>query len=164
MRFRNLCCGSALASMRIRIWIQLFTQCGSGSRSSCLPQCGFGPREPNQFGCMRIRNRVRLSHLKKLDYTWKIYLLHVSTRYVVKHTNVGRLKCLFVNFGQFPCSWILIQVPNTDPDPRKPNQCWPMRIGSTTLFRNIRMRIRKRQVQGKTSSSYVGRIPVGYYI
>jgi hypothetical protein len=40
---------------------------------------------------------------------------------------------LFVNFGQFPCSWIRIQIriANTDPDRREPNQCGP---GSETLM------------------------------
>jgi hypothetical protein len=35
----------------------------------------------------------------------------------------GRKPGLFVNFGQFPCSWIRIRIPNTDPDPRQPNDC-----------------------------------------
>ncbi len=29
----------------------------------------------------------------------------------------GRKPGLFLNFGQFPCSWIRIRIPNTDPDP-----------------------------------------------
>jgi hypothetical protein len=30
----------------------------------------------------------------------------------------GSTSGIFVNFGQFfPCSWILIRIPNTDPDP-----------------------------------------------
>jgi hypothetical protein len=29
---------------------------------------------------------------------------------------IGRKPVLFVNFDQFPCSWILIRIPNTDPD------------------------------------------------
>jgi hypothetical protein len=32
-------------------------------------------------------------------------------------------KVLFVNFGQFPRSWIRICLFNTDPDPRQPNEC-----------------------------------------
>jgi hypothetical protein len=30
---------------------------------------------------------------------------------------------LFVNFVQFPCSWIGISITNADPDPGQPNQC-----------------------------------------
>ncbi len=37
----------------------------------------------------------------------------------------GRKPGLFVNFGQFPCSWIRIRIPNTDADPGG--------SGSTTL-------------------------------
>jgi hypothetical protein len=34
----------------------------------------------------------------------------------------GRKPGLFVNLGQFPCTWILIHIPNTYPDPGQPNQ------------------------------------------
>ncbi len=37
----------------------------------------------------------------------------------VEFTKIG----LFVNFGQFPCSWIRIRILNTDPYPGQPNQC-----------------------------------------
>jgi hypothetical protein len=36
---------------------------------------------------------------------------------------------LFVNFSQFPCSWIRIRISNPDPDLGEPNQCGS---GSTT--------------------------------
>ncbi len=40
---------------------------------------------------------------------------------------------LFVNFGQFPCSWIRIRIPNSDQDldPGDPNQCG---FGFETLY------------------------------
>ncbi len=43
---------------------------------------------------------------------------------------------LFVNFGQYPYSWIRIRIPNTNPDPKQPNECgsrWTG-SGSTTLL------------------------------
>ncbi len=39
-----------------------------------------------------------------------------------------------MNFNQFPCSWIRIQIrvlPNTDTDPEEPNQCGSIRIRNT---------------------------------
>jgi hypothetical protein len=42
----------------------------------------------------------------------------------------GRKPGLFVNFGQFPFFWILIRIPNTDPDKGQLNECGS---GSTTL-------------------------------
>ncbi len=47
-----------------------------------------------------------------------------SKNYIFAFLKLG----LFVNFGQFSCSWIRIPIHNTDPDPGQPNQ-W----GSTTL-------------------------------
>jgi hypothetical protein len=35
---------------------------------------------------------------------------------------------IFVNFGQFPCSWIRIRIPTTDPYPGQPNECGSLRI------------------------------------
>jgi len=48
----------------------------------------------------------------------------------------GRKSGLFVNFSQFPCSWIPIRIsiPNTDPDPGEPNQCGS---GSEALLQTI---------------------------
>ncbi len=40
---------------------------------------------------------------------------------------------LFVNFGQFSCSWIRIRIPYTDPDPGQPNHC-----GSGTTILHVR--------------------------
>jgi hypothetical protein len=37
---------------------------------------------------------------------------------------------LLVNFGQNPCSWIRIRIPNTDPNPGQRNPCGS---GSSTL-------------------------------
>ncbi len=34
----------------------------------------------------------------------------------------GRKPGLFVNFDQFPCSWIRIRIPNMYPNPGQPNQ------------------------------------------
>jgi hypothetical protein len=35
---------------------------------------------------------------------------------------------LLVNFGQFPCSWIRIRIPNTDPDLGQQAECRSTRI------------------------------------
>jgi hypothetical protein len=43
----------------------------------------------------------------------------LGTKVFLKGWNSG----LLVNFVQFPCSWIRIRIPNTDPDPEEPNQC-----------------------------------------
>ena len=40
----------------------------------------------------------------------------------------GRKLGLFVNFGKFPCYWIRIRIPNTDPDSGQPNHRRSMRI------------------------------------
>ncbi len=40
---------------------------------------------------------------------------------------------LLVNFGQFPCSWIRIRIPNKDLDPGQTNNADPCESGSTTL-------------------------------
>ncbi len=46
---------------------------------------------------------------------------------------------LFVNFGQFPCSWIQIcvRIPNTDPYSGHPNQCG-YGSGFSTLFLRLK--------------------------
>jgi hypothetical protein len=54
-----------------------------------------------------------------------------AIRFRIRNTVLkGRKPGLFVNFGQFPCSWIRIRIPNTDPDPGQPNECGS---GSKTL-------------------------------
>jgi hypothetical protein len=40
----------------------------------------------------------------------------------------GRKPGLFVNFGQFPCSWTWIRIPNIDPDPEQSKECGSMLI------------------------------------
>jgi hypothetical protein len=74
-----------------------------------------------------------------------------KTSYVgTKTFLIDRKPGLFVNFGQFPCSWIRIHIPNTDTDPRQPYEwalaantdpdprtrqryeCGPFGSGSTT--------------------------------
>jgi hypothetical protein len=52
-----------------------------------------------------------------------------------KNTYEGTKACrkpgLYVNFGQFPCSWIQIRISNKDPpDPGQSNECGS---GSTTI-------------------------------
>ncbi len=39
-------------------------------------------------------------------------------------------------FGQFPCSWILIRIPNTDLDTEEPSQCGSG-SGVTTLLQTV---------------------------
>jgi hypothetical protein len=57
---------------------------------------------------------------------YKTYL----RRYKSLFERLGWKSGLFVNFDQFPCSWIRtrIRIPNTDPDPGKTNQCGSMRF------------------------------------
>jgi hypothetical protein len=43
----------------------------------------------------------------------KTYGTYEGTKAFLKSRKPG----LFVNFVQFPCSWIQICIPNTDPDP-----------------------------------------------
>jgi hypothetical protein len=96
------------------------------SLSCLLSQCESGSREPNQFGSMRIRIRIpiRLCRHKKLDFHTKIYFMLVVFHKTYLHDTKAILKGwksgLFVNFGQFPCSWIRICIPTTDPDPGEP--------------------------------------------
>jgi hypothetical protein len=68
---------------------------------------------------MRIRILVRLKSQKFL------LKIHLKLYEVKKYSHEGRYKIPFetqktnsiVNFGQIPCSWIRICIPNTDPDP-----------------------------------------------
>ncbi len=69
---------------------------------------------------------IRIRH-KKLNFYMR-NILQVGNRSTNIPTKVQKpffkaeKPCLFFNFGQFPCSWIRLRVPNTDPDPQ-PNQC-----------------------------------------
>jgi hypothetical protein len=38
---------------------------------------------------------------------------YVGTKAILKGLTLG----LFLDFAQFPCSWIRSRIPNTDPDP-----------------------------------------------
>ncbi len=85
----------------------LWIQCGSGSRE--LNQCGIADSDPGQ-----------ILPSQKLDFDTKNLLYSC----VIKHTYAGKKAFLkgwksglFVNFNQFPCSWIWIRIPNRDPDP-----------------------------------------------
>ncbi len=50
----------------------------------------------------------------------------------------GRKPGLFVNFGQFTCSWIRIRIPNTDPDPRQPKKWMRIQVDTDpTQYRQI---------------------------
>jgi hypothetical protein len=72
-----------------------------------------------------------MKNILKVGYRSKNYHTNEGAKAFLK----GRNPVLFVNFGQFPCSWILICIPNTDPDPRQPNECgfrW-IRIHKTGL-------------------------------
>ncbi len=90
--------------------------------------CGSGSRSLSDF-------KVSKSGI----FTLKIYLKSVTSQ---KHTYEGakaflkgRKPCLLVNFCKFPCSWIRIHIPNTDPDPDpgQPNQCG-IRIHNTAYM------------------------------
>ncbi len=117
-----------LTSLRIRPGSRSFIsfyaqycwfQCGSVS--GFLSQCGSesGSREPNQCGsgswsdfkvkkksnfCMKNIPQINNRSTKQRNYKGTEAFL------------IGRKPCFFVNFDQFPCSWSLIRIPNTDPD------------------------------------------------
>jgi hypothetical protein len=64
-----------------------------------------------------------LSH-KKSNFHMRNILKVINT-YVKKHTGTyestkARKPGKFENVGQFPCFWIRICIPNTDPDPGQP--------------------------------------------
>ncbi len=104
-------------------------QCVSGS--SFLSRCGSGSasREPNQFGSMRIRIRIlvdstveflqknipKVAKVKKTSYYIRRYKQLQDDLCTTKAVLKGRKPGLFVNFGQFQCSWIRIRIriPNT---------------------------------------------------
>jgi hypothetical protein len=88
---------------------------------------------------MRSRSGCRQSFKKqKVELSMKI-ILEVDIRFKnipyegTKAFSKGKKPGLFVNFGQFPCSWIRIRIriTYTDPDAGQPNQCGS---GSTTLL------------------------------
>jgi hypothetical protein len=71
-------------------------------------------REPNQCGSMlkiKVGNRPHTVPMKLPKAFFK-----------------GRKPGFFLNFGQLPCFWIRILIPNTDPDLGQPNECGSMRI------------------------------------
>ncbi len=130
-------------------------QCGSGS--SFLSQCGpeSGSRKPNKMRIQADPDPDHIFELQKVEFlTWKIYLKLVKVKNIgtyegTKAVLKGRIPGLFVNCGQFPCSWIRIRILNTDPDsdPRQPNECGTMWIririhntgctGNCFIFRNL---------------------------
>jgi hypothetical protein len=59
---------------------------------------------------------------QKVEFYMKNILKH--TKAFLKGWNLG----LFVNFGQFLCSWIRNRIPDMVPDQGEPNQCGSMRI------------------------------------
>jgi hypothetical protein len=78
-----------------------------------------GSRETNQYRSMRIRNRILLTKNKKIFMNplkkvirQKTYLQRYKKTFLIAG-NQG----LFVNFGQYSCSWIRIRIPNKEPDP-----------------------------------------------
>ncbi len=91
------------------------------------------------FVSMRIRFRilVRLLSEKKWIFTWKMYLNQKHGTYEGKPFWKGRKPDLLINFGQFPCSWIQIRIPNTDPDPGQPKKCGSRRIRIHNTFFKI---------------------------
>ncbi len=52
-------------------------------------------------------------------------ILKVGIRFKTYLRKARKKTGLFVDFGQFPRSWIRIRIriPNRDPDPGQPNQC-----------------------------------------
>jgi hypothetical protein len=91
-----------------------------------------------QGGSRRIRIR-RLSHKTLNFYMKNVFSIGMvkgqKHNYEAEVFLKGRKPGLFVNFGQFPSSWFGIRIPNTDPDPRHPNDCGPggSGSGSTTM-------------------------------
>ncbi len=82
---------------------------------------------------------VRVKSRKKFNF----YMKNIPDFSLVigEHTYEGakafwkdRKQGLFLNFGQFPCSWIRIRIPNRDLDPGQPNECGS---GSTSLLTSM---------------------------
>ncbi len=94
-----------------------------------LSQCGSrsGSREQNGCGC-RSRSWSDFIITKNWIVTWKVFLKHIYLRRY-KSPLKGWKSGLFVNFGQFPCSWI--RISNKDPDPLQ------YRYGSTTMATTV---------------------------
>jgi hypothetical protein len=67
----------------------------------------------------------------------------------------GRKPGLLEYFLQFPCSWIRICIPNTEPDPGQPNECG---FGSTTLVASYQLskRSNKHYKNYGTYGMYLG--------
>ncbi len=71
---------------------------------------------------MLLSHKKLISYMKNIRYLkvdklkGKKILTYQGTKVFLK----GRKPVLFVNFGQFPCSWIRIRIriPNKDPDPQ----------------------------------------------
>ncbi len=72
---------------------------------------------------------------KNLNFlTWKIYLMQVMGQKTYRYFRTCKgifdrqEPSLFMNFCNFPYSWIRIRLPHTDPDPGQPNECGSMWI------------------------------------
>ncbi len=110
------------------LWISIgFNfQCGSGSRF--LSQCGCNPDPGSQTSFYPCGSGY--GSWSDLRVTKSLILKQVIGK--KKHTFEGtralqkaRKPSLFVNFGEFPCSWIRIRIPNMDPDPGQPKNADP---------------------------------------
>jgi hypothetical protein len=123
-KFCHQCCGSAdptriqhFISKRIRIRIQ-------GAKPT------------------RIRILVRLKKSQEVDFNMKNIVKvgnmskNIPTNYEgTKAFLKGRILGFFGNLCQFQCSWVLIHIPNTDPDPGQPNHFGSrIRIHNTACF------------------------------
>jgi hypothetical protein len=76
----------------------------------------------------------------------------------------GKKPGLFVNFGQFPCSWIRIRISNTDPDQGQPNECGPRRIGSTILAIARAYYEKIRQNNGSSNIGWTALVKTFFFI
>ncbi len=62
----------------------------------------------------------------------------VTKSWILTWKNIATLCRRFIcKFCRFPCSWIRILVPNTDPDLGEPKQCGSMqiRVGNTNIYK-----------------------------
>jgi hypothetical protein len=92
----------------------------------------YGSREPNQCGS-GSGTWAHFAVTKSWILTWKKYFIKVIPHAVKTYRTYSnkRPEMRIICFVWYPCSWIRIRIPDTDPDPGEQNQCGS---GSETLL------------------------------
>ncbi len=129
-------------------------QCGSGS--SFLSQCGPDPDQGSQTNADPCGSGSWPDFEVKTGEFLKYNILKIGNRSKTPYEGTkpfGKQETrLSVNFGQLPCTWIRIRIPNADPDPdpEPQNQCGSMwiRIHNTGLYEQELLFISMRSGSG----------------